>query len=481
MQVKCILITLLGVWLMAFTPGKSPAAERSRVPVPGPGQAPQEKKEPPPLFKWGNATNVNLGIGETFLYEGTEVELLAVHHRFNLIRAGSDTLRIGVSFRTPAVTAGQLRIFVADNKEVAALSSRPETHRLLQKDALVVLSLAAEPLIDHWSFGFPVSFTGGFLWRNNEETHMFSYEGSDAATTGEAAFFPGVAIDMVNARGLEKHAVLAMEAGKVVWVETRFPGTAEPKAAVCIESGSTPGLYYLYRNLYNRNLMVSRNQELEKGDPIGTIWGDGNRENLHLAVVRSETAPTPETADHNIVNFYPQLLELYYGRQPLNSQLFTKGQILFGKPAGPHGNVKNASAYEDYLGMGWILGEWNTTGKVEWITGRQNGNVRLPGVLFHDRKARCTNPHPWYDYQINVQNGVYRIRASVGDLLLPTRQRVEFEGVPAGTFTTAKGEYTWTPEKIVRVRDNTLNVRIYLDENGQMAGLSEIVFQQAAL
>lgn len=223
---------------------------------------------------------------------------------------------------------------------------------------------------------------------------MFSYEGSDAATTAEAAFFPGVAIDMVNARGLEKHAVLAMEAGKVVWVETRFPGTAEPKAAVCIESGSTPGLYYLYRNLYNRNLMVSRNQELEKGDPIGTIWGDGNRENLHLAVVRSETAPTPETADHNIVNFYPQLLELYYGRQPLNSQLFTKGQILFGKPAGPHGNVKNASAYEDYLGMGWILGEWNTTGKVEWITGRQNGNVRLPGYFSMTGKPAVPTPIP---------------------------------------------------------------------------------------
>lgn len=431
-------------------------------------------------FRWGNTTYVNLAIGETFRFEETEVELLALKNRFNLIRVGSDTLLIAVSFRTPATTLGPMTLFVADNKNISALSSYKQTHGLLRKDALVALAPAGQPLVDPWDFTFPVSFTGGFLWRNNEESYMYSYSGANAASSGEDRFFPGVGIDVVNGRGLEKFAVLAMEAGKVIWVETRIPGTAEPKAALCLESASSAGIYYIYQNLFNRDLMVTRNQQLQKGDPIGTIWGDGNLENLNLTVVRSETVPTLQTADCNSVNFYPQLLELYYGRQPHNSQFFTKGQILFGKPAGPLGNVRNASAFEDFLGMGWLLGEWNTPGKVEWISVGPMGNVRLPAVLFRGQKAECTNPHQWYDYQINVRNGVYRIRASVGDCLLPTWQKIEFEGVAAGTFTTSRGEFTWTPEKIVRVRDNKLDVRIYLGDKGQMAGLSEIVFQQAA-
>ncbi len=116
---------------------------------------------------------------------------------------------------------------------------------------------------------------------------------------------------------------------------------------------------------------------------------------------------------------------------------------------------------------------------MEWVSSRQNGNVRLSRLLFQGKAAECANPHPWYDYQISVQNGVYRIRASVGDGLLPSWQRIEYEGVTAGTFSLGKGEYTWTPEKIVRVRDNKLNIRIYLNDTGSVAGISEIVFQQA--
>ncbi len=431
-------------------------------------------------FRWGNATYVSLALKEPLSFEGSEVELLAMKNHYNRIRVDHDTAWIGVCFRSPAVILGNLRVFVADNKNVAALSSRKENHGLLEKDVLVALSPAAGPLIETWDFAFPVSFTGGYLWRNNEDTYMFSYMGASVESTGNDYFHPGVAIDMPNARGLEKYAILAMEAGKVVWVENRIPGTEEPKAAVCIESASSSGIYYIYRNLYNRNLMVSRNQQVQKGDPLGTIWGDGNQENLHLTVVRSDSLPTLKNAEANIVNFFPQLLELYYGRQPLNSQLFTKGQILFGRAAGPQGNVKNASAFEEYQGTGWLLGNWNTTGKVEWVSSRQNGNVRLSRLLFHGKAAECVNPNPWYEYQISVQNGVYRIRASVGDGLLPSWQKIEYEGVTAGTFSLGKGEYTWTPEKIVRIRDNKLNIRIYLNDTGSVAGISEIVFQQAS-
>ena len=131
--------------------------------------------------------------------------------------------------------------------------------------------------------------------------------------------------------------------------------------------------------------------------------------------------------------------------------------------------------------MGWILGKWNIADKVEWISSRVMGNARLSKVLFRGQPAECTNPENHYDYLINVKNGVYRIRASVGDLYLPTWQKVEFEGVSAGTFHLGKGEFTWTSEKVVRVRDGNLNVRIYTGDNNQVAGIREIVFQQASL
>lgn len=114
-------------------------------------------------FRWGNATYVNLALREPFSFGGSEVELLAMKNHYNRIRVDHDTAWIGVSFRSPAVILGNLRIFVADNKNVAALSSRKENHGLLEKDALVALSPAAGSLVEAWDFSFPVSFTGGYL------------------------------------------------------------------------------------------------------------------------------------------------------------------------------------------------------------------------------------------------------------------------------------------------------------------------------
>jgi hypothetical protein len=68
----------------------------------------------------------------------------------------------------------------------------------------------------------------------------------------------------------------------------------------------------------------------------------------------------------------------------------------------------------------------------------------------------------------------------VGDLLLPTWQKIDFEGINAGTFSLSEGEQKWTSERIVRVNDRKLTIRIYVDENNEkLAGISEIVFQRA--
>lgn len=432
-------------------------------------------------FTWGNVTYLNIAVGEKITFGESEIELLAVKNHFNHLRVDHDTSWLKVSYRTPASVVGNLVIFVADNRNVAALDADISAHGLLNKDALIAVSPLASPLADNWAFSFPVSFTGGYVWKSDEDSYMFSYQGAGTSKPGRYPLFPGVGLDMVNARISEKHTILAVESGRVVWVDRSRDNKGQPKASLCIESRNSPGIYYLYHNLYEKSIDVTKNEKVEKGDPLGHIWGDGNWEYLRLVVVKSDTLPLPGTRTGNLVNFFPQLLELYYGRQPNSATIFTKGKISFGKPTGQKGNVKNASAFEDYLGTGWELGKWNTADKVEWISTRQNGNVRLSGNLFEGQPAHCTNPHNWYDYSINVKNGIYRIRALVGDLQMHSWQKIEFEGVVAGTYDLEPGQFTWTSEKIVRVTDGKLTTRIGLDQEGRVSGISEIVFQQASL
>ncbi len=433
----------------------------------------------PEGFRWGNVRYVNMTTGEKYLFEGIEIELLGTENHWNHLRVDMDTLRLKVSFRSPAVVTGNLKIFIADNRSVKSLSPEGGLHGLLSGDALVALCRAEDPLLDRWDFSFPVSFTGGYLWRNNEDSYLFSYQGGQPRGPDFFKAFPGIGLDMTGARGSAKHTVLAMESGRICWVEALIPGTNQPRATLCLESRSTPGLYYLYYNLYNKTIFVNRNQQVSKGDPLGYAWGDGSWEHLHIAVVKSDSVPDPAGRIKNIVNFFPQLLELYYGEQPLAPVSFSKGQIYFGRPAGVQGNVKNVSAFEDLQGTGWNLGSWNTADKVEWVSSRQTGNARLQKTLFTGEPAQCTNPHDWYEYEIKAREGIYRIRALVGDILQPSWQRIEFEGVAAGTYNLKAGETDWTPEKIVRVTDGKLTVRIYTGDDNEIAGIGEIVFQQA--
>jgi hypothetical protein len=68
----------------------------------------------------------------------------------------------------------------------------------------------------------------------------------------------------------------------------------------------------------------------------------------------------------------------------------------------------------------------------------------------------------------------------MGDVSLPTWQKIAFEGVDAGELAEGAGQFTWTSEKVVKVQDGKLTVRIYVDENNEKpAGISEIVFQKA--
>ena len=423
------------------------------------GQA-QETREPD--FRFGNVSYYDLRTGEMLRVFNTEFEILAIDHNYSRMRIDKDTLWVKVARRTPAYSLQKVQFFVADNRFARSLAREPRIHGLLKGDILLGIAPAMVPLADSNLFGFPVSFNQGFLWRNLEDSYMFSYQpGTGSQPFGETSY-AGVGIDMRETRAMERHMIVAMENGLVSWVETKI-GSPEPRAVICIQSESTPGIYFIYENMHSSGLKVKRGQRVLKGDGLGYAWGEGNWNHLRLGVVYSDTLPSNAFRHINTVNFYPQLLDLYYGRQPVFSHSFTKGQIYFGRASHLNGNAKNVSGFEDYHGTGWILGRWNSVDKVEWVSGNRAGNARLRKTLFAGLPARCTNPGDHYDFEINVRNGLYRIRALVGDHQLPSWQKIEFEGVAAGTFRSEAGDLVWTSERIVRVSDGRLTVRIYTD------------------
>ena len=431
-----------------------------------------------PDFSWGNAHYFNLNLGESVVFQDTEVTLLQLKNHFNQLKIGNDTAWLKVSRRTVPESFRSLRIFVADNRNVKNLTTDSTVHGLLKKDALICLSNYREPLLDERKYIFPVSFNDGYLWSASEDRHMFSYLGlAEWKEDGYYRSHEGIDFDMHDARGKEKHWLVAMENSRVVWIED---DAQENQACMLLESESQPGIYYVYDHLYDKNIVVREGEKLVRGEPLGTVWGDQIWGHLQLAVVKSDTVPSYKNRYYNCISFFPQIYELYFSKSYNYFRDFTKGRIYFGKLRSLNGNQKNVHAFENYSGKGWIMGDWNPTDKVEWVMKGSNGNARLQKVLYAGSEAECKNPFNYFEYQINVNNGVYRIRAKVGDLFLPSYQKVIFEDVTAATYSLEPGEMKWTTEKVVRVNDGKLTVKIYLDENNQrISGLSEIVFQQA--
>jgi hypothetical protein len=433
-----------------------------------------------PDFRWGNCWYFNLYEGETVTFKTKEVTLLKLHNHFNQLKIGEDTIWLKVSRRTLPEMIGGIRIFVADNKNVKDLTSDSLRHGLLSKDALICLSDFQEPMLDFNQYIFPVSFSDGFLWGVEEDSHMFSFEADKQRREALGNHsHAGLDIDLHDARGKEMHWLVALENSIVCWVK-REVDDAGKTASVLLESVSQPGIFYLYEYLNSENVIVKEGQQLVRGEPLGTIWGDDTWGHLHFVVLKNDSVPEYSNRYNNVVNGFPQLYELYFKQSSGYSKRFSKGRLYFDRPRHVKGNQRNLLAFEQYSGKGWQLGKWNPADKVEGVVNGTEGNARLKKVLFEGTPAECRNPENYYEYQINVRNGAYRIRAKVGDLFLPTWQKVAFEGVTAETLQLNAGETEWTSERIVRVNDGTLTIRIYIDnENRQIAGLGEIVFQQA--
>ena len=428
-------------------------------------------------FRWGNGFYYNLGIGEKITFNQVEVELLEAENHYNRLRVGENIIWLKVSRRALPVELQGIRIFVADNKAVSNLDPGSPVHGLLTKDALICLSELSKPLLDPAAYTFPVSFNNGFTWNAEEDSYMFSLY-KTGSSSGSYTSYPGIGFNLHDARGLQKHWLVAVENSRVVSVKTMGRGDGGNQSYVLLESESQSGIYYLYKGLYSKNLAVKPGQRLLKGDAVGTAWGDEKWGHLHFAVINSENMPAGEEYLHNIVNGFPQLFSLYFRQSSMVMRSFTRGKIVFGGPRHSGGNQLNTHEFEPYSGRGWVTGKWNPADKVEWYGNESEGNVRLNKTLFEGTPAQAVNPEDYYEYRITVSNGTYRIRAKVGDAVLASWQKIEFEGVDAGTKSLKGGDYSWTNERVVKVTDGTLNIRIYTDpENHRVAGLKEIVFQ----
>lgn len=427
-----------------------------------------------PDFVFGNVSYFNLSAGEKLLFDHVEIEITGIENHYTQLLVDGNPFELKVARQSPAVRIASLKIFAADNKAVRSLSGESPVHGLLKKDVLLAVAPAHLPLLDKDIYAFPVSLTNGYIWNTTGDTYMFSYMPAQMPRKTEGYTYAGIGFDMTNIRSENTHSIVAVENGKAVWVETAPDGVG---AAVCIESQANRGIFYVYENLNAGNIQIRKNQFVEKETVIGYAQGEKLRNTFRINIVYSDTIPAYAGRHANTVNCMPQMLDIYYLNRPVYPSYFTKGQIHFGHADRLYRNAKNISEFEEHTGAGWKLGKWNTAQKTEWTNRGEKGNARLRKTLFAGQPAQCTNPHNYYEFEINVKNGLYRIRALVGDLDFPTQQKIEFEGVDMGVYTCAAGEYKWTAERIVKVEDRKLTIRIYVDDD-KIAGVSEIVFQQ---
>ncbi len=432
-------------------------------------------------FNWGNTSYLNMNVGDSIEYNSLIIKVLELDNHFNKISIGNDTVWIKVSRRTLPINVNGVRLFVADNKNVQNIHDDNNLHSLLFKDVMVGVSEPNKRMLESDQYVFPISFNDGFLWSAEEDSYVFSFQNNSIGEDEKCCkSYEGIGIDLQEARGIERHWIVAIENSTVVWIEDKKLDESGKDACVLLQSDSDSSIYYLYNHLYNKSIEVKEGQKLIKGELLGTVWGDDKWGHLQLVVLKSDSIPDYTNRYANSINFFPQFYELYFQHTYSANKSFTRGKIDFGQPSYINRNQKNTCAFEEYSGKGWVLGNWNIADKVDHVEKGEDGNARLQKTLFANSGAKSTNPEDYYDYQVNVKNGVYRVRAKVGDLILPSWQKIDFEGVNAATYSLAAGEQKWTTEKVVKVSDSKLSIRIYIDsKNNKVAGLSEIVFQRA--
>lgn len=438
-----------------------------------------QQNEVSPEFTWGNGRFFNLNIGETVTFLNFEIKLLKIDGRTNLLKVNNDTVQLYASGRTLPLETSGLKLFAADNKTLKIISDNKQIHNNLKKDLLICVWNNKLPSLPESDFVFPVGFSTGFNW-NGDGTGYFFAAPCNHDWMLKNNFLMNDAYDFQISydNNLSCHPVIAVENSTVV--QTSVAGNKNVKEIyLLLKSNSNGNIYYKYRFEGVKSVKLKTGEKLETGQEIVPFYTPGQKVLFSFSVIYSETEPDIKPFSSAIVNVFPQLYELYYRQTNPVIKNFTKGRILFSDGGNAKGISKNMDKYEDWTGKGWLLGAWNIADKVEWTNNINGGNARLKKTLFENTKAMAVNPVNYFDYEISCPNGIYRIRANMGDVAENTWQRVEFEGIKTSAIHLGPGESKWTDEIVAKVSDLKLTTRIYLDTKNKVpAGISEIVFQQ---
>jgi len=157
-----------------------------------------------PDFTWGNSAYFNIDVGEAIVYNNTQIKLIRIENHFNRLVIGNDTVNLKVSRRTLPFTVGKVRIFVADNKNMKAISKNKNVHELLKKDALICVSQLQELMLDRNQFVFPVNFIHGYIWSAEEDRYLFSLARNEEEKIPAIRENTGIDFDLHETRGIEK-------------------------------------------------------------------------------------------------------------------------------------------------------------------------------------------------------------------------------------------------------------------------------------
>jgi hypothetical protein len=173
------------------------------------------------------------------------------------------------------------------------------------------------------------------------------------------------------------------------------------------------------------------------------------------------------------------MYELYHGDLTPRTRTWNTGSFRFAGNYWIFGNQQHLNHFDPLLGYGWLLGDWCPHGKVatsmtdEGV--KPDQSARLSKTMHTNTVRPVTNPDDYCDFEVQVTNGRYLVIARVGDLYTKTWQRVEIEGVDAGTYALNRKVQT-TKEMRVPVRDGRLTLRVHLKNDPVPAGLQELHF-----
>jgi len=428
------------------------------------------------FIKWGNAVYIDLAAGDSVNYLGKVIKLISIENNYCTVNVNGDTKQIKVARRALPEVINGVRIFAGDNRNVKYLTTDNQYHGLTQKDALLCLSDPSLPLLDPEKYTFPISRRDDYKWTMDESSHLFSYYNLIELNLPNHYYrsHEGIDFNMHDARGKQIHPLVAIESGRIMWVT--HPTLDE--GCLLLKSETDTDVYYVYKHIYNEYIYVKNGQKVNKGDVLAYIWGDHSWGHLHFTVIKPDSFPFYENRYENIVSFFPQMYELWYNDLEYHTPVYEQKRFTFGRPYYSIENKKGDSEYDDIIGYGWNLGKWCTAAAVEVYSNKDMGNIRLRKILWAGTAAWAENPNNYFNFEVNVENGTYKVLARVGDCLLPSWQKVAFEGLDAGTYLLDNGEYTWTPELTVTVADGKLTLTILLKDQYTCAGVCDFKFSK---